>query len=242
MVIGIKYCGGCNPTYDRVKRVKKFMAAHTEHKYQSSFSDENCDYLMVVCGCSRRCVDTTGLKAGIRIVILWDEESFWQFGKELKAVKENKEIPLVLPQKNLHLHEKVVQTRNITSEDAKKFAELTGDESRLHLDLQTARQLGYDRPLIHGMFVDSLVSAVMGTYLPGNGTLYMEQRVRFIRPVFLGDTLEISVEFVSYEEMETCYIGVFHGICRNQNGKKVLSAHCSQMMRKELFLITDERE
>ncbi len=75
MVIGIKYCGGCNPTYERVARVERFKKDHPEHEYVSS-TDRTCDIWMVVCGCSRRCAITTGLKARSEVVPLWNEESF----------------------------------------------------------------------------------------------------------------------------------------------------------------------
>lgn len=140
--------------------------------------------------------------------------------------------------KVLHLHEKALRRRLVTREDVQSFAELTGDESLLHLDSRFADMAGFERPPVHGMFLDSLVSAVMGTELPGGGTLYMEHTTRFIRPVYQGDTIEITVEFLSYEERDDCYVGLFRGTCRNQSGERVLTSSCSQMMMKRLFIVT----
>lgn len=142
----------------------------------------------------------------------------------------------------LHLQETAAAKRTITKEDTERFARLTGDKSRLHQDRETALKAGFDRPLVHGMFLDSLVSALMGTSLPGSGTVYMEHNTRFIRPVFWGDTLEITVRFVSFEEQESCYLGVFSGTCKNQHGERVLTVRSRQMMMKTLFVVAEERE
>ncbi len=138
--------------------------------------------------------------------------------------------------KVVHLHEKAVRRHLVTKEEVQCFAALTGDESRLHLDSRFADAAGFKRPPVHGMFLDSLVSAVMGTELPGGGTLYMEHVTRFIRPVYQGDTIEITVEFLSYEERDDCYVGLFRGTCKNQYGERVLTSSCSQMMMKRLFI------
>ncbi len=126
----------------------------------------------------------------------------------------------------------------VTSQDVHRFAALTGDESLLHLDSGFAQMAGFKGPPVHGMFLDSLVSSVMGTELPGSGTLYMEHTTRFIRPVYQGDTIEITVEFLSYEERDDCYVGLFRGTCKNQYGERVLTSSCSQMMMKRLFEAT----
>jgi len=241
MVIGIKYCGGCNPVYDRAKRVGKLKESNPEHEYVTLKGDEICDYWAVVCGCSRRCAEVKNLKARYKVVVVWDEESFKQLEQEL--LKSNGEKPSLSQEKReLRLHETAAAKRTIWKEDVEMFARLTQDESRLHQDIQVAIEAGFDRPLAHGMFIDSLVSALMGTRIPGSGTVYMEHNTRFIRPVFCGDTVEITVQFVSFEERENCYIGLFFGTCKNQRGERGLTVRSRQMMMKTLFVVAGERE
>ncbi len=239
MVIGIKYCGGCNPVYDRTRRVRRFMEENSLYEYVGASGNQLCDYWLVVCGCSRRCAKTDGLIARKKVFVLWDEESFHRMELELKG-NEQKKQPGTKEKKILHLHDKAVHSKTITKEEIAVFSSLTGDENRIHRDVDTARKVGFDRPVIPGMFVDSLVSSVMGTRLPGNGTLFIEHNTRFIRPVFPGDTIEITVFFSSYEEREDCYMGIFRGTCRNQNGDRVLMVFSRQMMKKELFCVNDE--
>lgn len=241
MVIGIKYCGGCNPLYNRTKRILTLKEANPEHEYVTSSGDVICDYWVVVCGCSRRCADISNLKARVKVVVVWDEDSFKLLEEELK--KQNKEVLSGVQEKRrLSLHETITVKKTITKEAAEVFASLTGDESRLHWDLSIAVKAGFHRPLVHGMLIDSLVSALMGTNLPGSGTIFMEHNTRFIRPVYWEDTLEITVQFVSFEELEESYIGIFSGTCRNQYGERVLSVTSKQMMMKTLFSMAREKE
>lgn len=133
MKIGIKFCGGCNPVYDRGRRVSRFREAHPEHEYVTTDTNAICDIWMVVCGCSRRCADTKGLKAGRDIVLLWDEDSFKRLEEEAADAAPEVEAG-GSDRRVLYLHEKARRSRVMTSEDVRSFAVLTGDKSRLHLD------------------------------------------------------------------------------------------------------------
>jgi len=93
MVIGIKYCGGCNPVYDRVKRVRRFIEENPLYEYVGASSNQSCDYWMVVCGCSRRCATTSKLTADKKLFVLWDEESFLRMEQELKVNEREKQSP-----------------------------------------------------------------------------------------------------------------------------------------------------
>jgi len=239
MIIGIKYCKGCKPAYDRVKRVKKLKTLNSEHEYILACDDMVCDIWIVVCGCMEKCEGSERLRARQRVAVLWDEESFRLLEQEL-ALSDQAGMSRVNEKRILHLHDKAVMTKTMTKKDTVRFARLTGDESRLHLDQDTAWKAGYHSPLVHGMYIDSLVSAVMGTMLPGNGTIYMEHDVRFIRPAYHGDVLEITVEFTSYVEQEDCYIGMFRATCKNQKRERVLMARCSQKLLKNLFGVVKE--
>lgn len=90
MVIGIKYCGGCNPVYDRVRRVRRFIEENPFYEYVGVSANQPCDYWMVVCGCSRRCVRTDGLLAHKKVFVLWNEKSFLHMEQELKVNEQEK--------------------------------------------------------------------------------------------------------------------------------------------------------
>lgn len=139
--------------------------------------------------------------------------------------------------KTIKLGDEVIWKKKITLDDMKQFANLTEDDNPVHFDGEAARESGYPAPLVHGMFVNSLVSTVMGTKLPGNGTVLMDQQVKYCGPVFAEDEVTVSLRFAECEERNQFYIGTFEGICHTQDGREVLRATCRQLMSKKVFVV-----
>ncbi len=84
----------------------------------------------------------------------------------------------------------------VTSEDIVAFAEISGDRNPIHLSDEFAAKTPFGSRIAHGIFTASLISAVIGTRLPGPGAIYISQNLRFLAPVRIGDTVETSVEIV----------------------------------------------
>lgn len=82
----------------------------------------------------------------------------------------------------------------VRGEDVEKFAELSGDFNCLHLDKEIASKSLFGDRVCHGMLIGSYISAVLGTHLPGKGTIYLGQELKFLKPVYFDEELEISVE------------------------------------------------
>ena len=74
------------------------------------------------------------------------------------------------------------------------FAELSGDFNPVHLDADFAAATRFGRPIVHGLLTASLISTVVGTRLPGQGSIYVSQTLRFRAPVFVGDTVRAEAE------------------------------------------------
>ncbi|MDR1875612.1 MAG: MaoC family dehydratase [Synergistaceae bacterium] len=107
-------------------------------------------------------------------------------------------------------------SHTVTREDVDRFAELTGDRNPVHVDEEFARNSRFGRCIAHGMFGAGLISAVLGTRLPGPGNLYMDQSLKFRKPVFIGDTITATVEIVEiYPEKRRTRLST---ICTNQDG------------------------
>ena len=90
--------------------------------------------------------------------------------------------------------------RRITSNDILLFSEVSGDQNPVHLDEEYARQTIFGKRIAHGMLTASLISAVIAEQLPGHGTVYLSQTLKFIRPV-LPDQLvmtTVSVTDIKY--------------------------------------------
>ena len=88
-------------------------------------------------------------------------------------------------------------THKITEKDIEKFVELSGDDNKLHVDANFAKQTEYKKPVVHGMIGVSFISTLIGTKLPGDGALWYSQTLEFLRPVRVGDTITVEAEVVA---------------------------------------------
>lgn len=85
-------------------------------------------------------------------------------------------------------------TKTYDEWDILAFAAVTGDINPAHVDDAFAQQSIFHGKVAHGVLTASLISAVLGTTLPGPGTIYLSQDLKFRRPVRIGDTITASVE------------------------------------------------
>lgn len=92
------------------------------------------------------------------------------------------------------------RTKTITDEDVRLFAQVSGDTNSIHLDEAYAAASPFGRRIAHGLLTASLISAVIGNDLPGVGTIYLGQDLKFKAPVFIGDEVTATVEIVRYRE------------------------------------------
>jgi 3-oxoacyl-[acyl-carrier protein] reductase len=79
----------------------------------------------------------------------------------------------------------------ITEDDVITFARLTGDDNPLHVNAEYAAETTFRRPVVHGMLTASFISTMIGTKLPGEGSLWYEQQMRFVSPVRIGENIRV---------------------------------------------------
>lgn len=107
----------------------------------------------------------------------------------------------------------------ITAKDIEKFAELTGDDNRLHVDATYAKQTAFKKQVAHGMLGASFISTVIGTKLPGDGALWFSQSLEFLLPVRIGDTITVIAEVTKKNDREESI--ELSTVIFNQNKQKV---------------------
>jgi 3-hydroxybutyryl-CoA dehydratase len=90
--------------------------------------------------------------------------------------------------------------KTVKNEDVVGFAELSGDRNPIHLSEHFARKTRFGGRIVHGLYTASLISAVIGTRLPGPGAVYISQSLNFRGPVKIDDVIEVSVEVVELTE------------------------------------------
>lgn len=98
---------------------------------------------------------------------------------------------------DLSVGQKASFGKTITEADIVLFAAVTGDTNPMHLNEEYAREGFFGERIAHGMLAAGLITKVMGTQLPGPGTIYMSQSLRFRKPVRIGDTVTATVEITA---------------------------------------------
>ncbi|WP_278393005.1 bifunctional enoyl-CoA hydratase/phosphate acetyltransferase [Sphingobium yanoikuyae] len=111
-------------------------------------------------------------------------------------------------------------SRTLSQRDIALFALVSGDVNPAHLDADYAAGDMFRRVIAHGMWGGGLISAVLGTELPGPGTIYLNQSLRFVRPVGIGDTITAEVKVV--EKRADKGIVLLDCRCTNQDGQDVI--------------------
>ncbi|OAD60416.1 Armadillo repeat-containing protein 7 [Eufriesea mexicana] len=108
--------------------------------------------------------------------------------------------------------------KTITKDDVSNFAKLTGDYNPIHFNSSNN--------LVHGALLNGLVSGVLGTKIPGPGSIVVEQNITFPAPCYAGDTIEIKVQIVSVRKIMKCeYICI-------ANGKNIVLKGNAKLIKK----------
>lgn len=134
----------------------------------------------------------------------------------------------VSPRQTFTVGEEASLSKTISEQDVATFARLTGDVNPVHLDEEYARSTRFAGRIAHGMLTAGLISAVLGTRLPGPGGIYLGQTLKFTAPVRLGDTVTASVVVLSYRQEKR--IVTLKTECSNQHGDLVLTGEAIIMM------------
>ena len=120
-------------------------------------------------------------------------------------------------------------TKTIEQSDIDAFARVTGDHNPVHVDEEFAKTTRFKGRIAHGMLSGSLISAVIGNHLPGEGSVYLGQTLRFVAPVFPGD--EITARVTVREIREDKPIMKLETVCVNQREEVVISGEATVLIR-----------
>ncbi|MCX7635681.1 MAG: MaoC family dehydratase [Syntrophales bacterium] len=120
--------------------------------------------------------------------------------------------------------------KTLTETDVYLYAGITGDLNPAHVNEAYAAETFFKGRIAHGMLTAGLISAVLGTLLPGPGTIYLRQELNFLAPVRMGDTITARVEVV--EKIVEKNRLRLKTTCTNQAGKVVLDGEAVVMPPK----------
>ena len=111
-------------------------------------------------------------------------------------------------------------TKTITEYDVYQYAGVTGDFNPVHINEVYAKETFFKKRIAHGMLAGGLISAVLGTRLPGPGSVYLRQELNFTAPVYFGDTVTAKVEIVDINTGKKRI--TLKTTCTNQDDKVVV--------------------
>lgn len=130
---------------------------------------------------------------------------------------------------DIHVGDKASLSKTISEYDVYAFAGVTGDFNPVHVNAEFAKNSLFKQRIAHGMISAGLISAVLGTELPGIDTIYMNQELSFLAPVLYGDTLTATVECIEKDDKKHRII--FRTTVTNQNDKLVTDGKARVMKR-----------
>jgi 3-hydroxybutyryl-CoA dehydratase len=121
-------------------------------------------------------------------------------------------------------------TKTVTETDIVLYAGITGDLNPAHINDEAAKAGMFGKRIAHGMLSAGFISCVLGMYLPGPGTIYMGQELKFTKPVYIGDTVTATATVI--ERIEEKNRLVLETIVTNQNGDQVIVGKATVMPPK----------
>jgi len=134
----------------------------------------------------------------------------------------------MMPQRKWKVGDSVQLTKTFGDAEVQKFVELTGDRNPLHVDEAFAARTRFKRRIAQGILSASLISTCIGMHLPGTGAIYLDQTLRFVKPVYVGDTVTLTATVSHIREDKP--VLTLATIWTNQQGQTVIEGEAHVML------------
>lgn len=129
---------------------------------------------------------------------------------------------------NLKIGDTFSVTREVTDELVRRFADLSGDFNPIHLDEEFAAATRFGRRIAHGMLTGAFISSVLGNELSERKIVYLSQTMKFVSPVFIGDTVTVTATVKSIrDDKPIVTVGIE---CTKQTGEPVVTGEAAVMV------------
>ena len=136
----------------------------------------------------------------------------------------------------LDLGQRASYTRQVAEHDLQMFAAVSGDVNPLHLDPDYAATTAFGERIAHGMLSGAFISAALAMRLPGPGTVYLGQALKFRKPVHIGDTITVVLEVIEKRDRRRQVTLSCEAL--NQDGEKVVTGTAEVMAPAEKLELT----
>jgi acyl dehydratase len=124
----------------------------------------------------------------------------------------------------LRVGQRARRTQTVLAKDVELYAQITGDRNPLHFDQDFAARTRFGRLVAQGGIASGMLNALVAMEMPGAGTVFMSQSLKYLAPTYLGDTLTAEIEVVSLKpDKPVCQL---RATIVNQEGTRVLEGEC----------------
>ena len=117
--------------------------------------------------------------------------------------------------------------KTLDKQTVEAFASVSEDYNPIHLDEDFAKTTQFERPIVHGMLASSLISGLLASKVPGAGSIYLGQSLKFVRPIFVGETVTAKVEVTGVRDDKP--IAVISTQVLNANGEVAVDGEATVM-------------
>ena len=129
---------------------------------------------------------------------------------------------------DLKIGDQFSTSRAVTDEVIRKFADVSGDFNPIHLDEEFAKTTRFGKRIAHGMLSGAFISAVLGNEFRERKIVYLSQTMKFVAPVFIGDTVKATGTITNIREDKN--IVTLETVCTNQNGDVLVKGEAAVMI------------
>ena len=131
---------------------------------------------------------------------------------------------------NIKIGDTVSITKIFSESDVEQFASLSEDRNPVHLDVEFAKNSLFKQRIVHGMLSASLFSGLLGEQLPGKGTIYLGQNLKFTAPVPIGEEITAFVEVINLREDKL--IATLRTYCKDSKDNVVIDGEAVVLLPK----------
>lgn len=132
--------------------------------------------------------------------------------------------------KSFYIGQSEEYIKRFTEDEVELYAKITGDYNYVHMNEEKAKKSFFKGRIVHGQLVGGLISALLGTKLPGGGNIYLEQSFAFLKPVRIGDTVKAKAIITEIDKKKK--ILVLDTFCLNEQEEVILNGKAKVLVLK----------
>ena len=146
------------------------------------------------------------------------------------------------PKRVVTIGDKAYFHKTVTETDVSSYASMTGSFNRLMIDEEFAKRSRFGKRIVHGPIVSGFLATISAMKMPGGNPfpvlqLFLDARSRYLKPVFIGDTITAELELTGVVEKSAVYIVELTGKCTNQHDEVVVTGVLHEMLGKDSFVV-----